>query len=91
MSLALQIENILKEKLQPTHLEVVNDSHRHKGHAGDDGSGESHFSLFVVSDHFRDLNRIERHRMIYEVLDQALENMPHAIAIKAYSPDDHFL
>src|SRR5262245_44093483 len=46
----------LQESLKPQHLELVNESARHRGHAGDDDSGESHFKLIVVSSHFEGMN-----------------------------------
>lgn len=83
--------DLIKEKLQkalsPERLEVVNDSARHAGHAGDDGSGESHFKLLIVSPAFEGLNRLARHRRIYEVLENEMPEI-HALNIKALTPSE---
>ncbi len=83
MGVAEDITRILKESLTPEHLEVINESHLHAGHAGDDGSGESHFKVIITSEAFENFSRIECHRVIYSLLDSHLENMPHALSIKA--------
>ena len=68
----MQIEETIKERLtaafQPVLLEVVNDSHRHAGHASSPGTGESHFSVRLVASAFSGKSRIERHRMVNEAL-----------------------
>ena len=78
----------LRQAFAPVALEVVNDSHRHAGHAGSPGSGESHFSIEVVSDRFAGKSRVERHRMINEVLAEELKSRIHALAIKALTPEE---
>jgi len=86
MSLSALIEEALQEAFAPVHLDVVNESHLHRGHAGDDGSGDSHFRITVVSSLFAGKSRVECHRMIWDVLDKALPVRPHALSIKAYPP-----
>lgn len=87
---AMRAEDSITQKLRqafaPVALEVVNDSHRHAGHAGSPGSGESHFSIEVVSDRFAGKSRVERHRMVNEVLAEELKGRIHALAIKALTP-----
>lgn len=78
----------LAQALQPSQLDVVNDSGRHKGHAGDDGSGESHFTVTVVSDSFAGKSRVARQRMIYDLLAYELQNGLHALSIKAFTPQE---
>ena len=89
---AMSIEDQIREKLNlafaPVALEVVNDSHRHAGHAGSPGSGESHFSVLVVSDRFAGKSRVERHRMVNEVLAEELSGKIHALAISALTPEE---
>lgn len=80
-----QIEKALIDAFSPLHLEVINESGLHKGHAGDDGSGESHFKVVVVSDSFAGISRVTRHRMIYSVLEKELSEMPHALSVQAFS------
>jgi len=74
--------------LRPTRLDVVNESHLHAGHRSSPGTGESHFSLLIVSEAFAGKSRVERHRMVNEVLSDELKNGLHALAIKACAPGD---
>lgn len=84
MSMQQKIKEKLEESLTPSKLEVVNESHLHAGHAGDDGSGESHFHIEIASGRFDDLSRIERERLVHTVL---ADEMPliHALSIKILS------
>ena len=83
MSVERDIRNKLTEAFAPEALEVVNDSHRHAGHAGSPGTGMSHFTIKVVSAAFAGKKRLERHRMVNQVLAQELAGKIHALAIKA--------
>ena len=86
----MRVEESITQKLRqafaPVVLEVVNDSHRHAGHGGSPGTGESHFSIEVVSDRFAGKSRVERHRMINEVLAEELAGKIHALAVSAITP-----
>jgi BolA family transcriptional regulator, general stress-responsive regulator len=82
------IKRKIAEKLAPAHFELINESDRHKGHAGHDGSGESHFKLIVVSKSFCGYNSMERHRMVYSALSEAFSQGLHALSIKAFTPDE---
>ncbi|WP_374598640.1 BolA family protein [Sphingosinicella sp.] len=73
--------------LQPTYLEVRNDSDRHRGHAGHDGTGESHFTVSIVSEAFAGKNRVQRQRAIYAALGDLMESI-HALAIAAAAPGE---
>jgi len=88
----MTVEQSIKEKLSkafaPDALEVVNESHHHAGHAGSPGTGESHFSVKVVSDSFAGKSRVERHRMVNAVLADELAGKIHALAITALSPGE---
>ncbi len=75
-----RIEQRLENALSPSHLMVVNESYKHKGHAGDDGSGESHFSVVIKSDKFIGITRLERHNMIMKVLKSEVKAV-HSITI----------
>lgn len=83
------IEAKLAQALQPQTLEIVNESHRHAGHAGDDGSGESHFRVTIVSSCFTGKSRVDRQRMVYDLLKQELEGGLHALALKILTPDEY--
>jgi len=80
----------LAQGLQPSVLEIINDSKRHAGHAGDDGSGESHFNVLIVSLAFSGKTRVERQRMVYDLLaDEMGKGSLHALSIKAITPDEY--
>ena len=81
-----QITEKLRQAFAPVVLEVVNDFHRHAGHAGSPGTGESHFTIKVVSASFAGKSRLERHRMVNDVLAEELAGKIHALAISALAP-----
>ena len=87
MTMENRIKTKITEKLAPLALEVENQSALHAGHAGDDGSGESHFHLMVVSEAFGGMSRVARHRMIFEILAEEMKTV-HALSIMAYSPSE---
>lgn len=88
----MSVEEAIREKLmqvlQPTRLDVVNESHLHAGHRTSPGTGESHFRVLVVSPAFAGKSRIDRHRLINDTLAAELKGKVHALAIKAYAPDE---
>jgi BolA protein len=81
-----EITEILKTKFNPSRLEVINESHLHAGHAGDDGSGESHFRVVIKADAFTDASRVACHRMVYSALDSLLKERIHALALEIMKP-----
>ena len=83
-----EIEALLAHALLPTRLDVINDSARHHGHAGDDGSGESHFTVVIESPAFAGKSRLERQRMVLRALGDIPGERVHALAIKAFAPGD---
>ena len=89
----MSLERTIREKLTsafaPEALEIVNDSHRHAGHAGSPGTGESHFTVKVVSAAFAGKSRLERHRLVNDALAQELAHGIHALAIKAMTPEEY--
>jgi BolA protein len=74
--------------LRPTRLDVVNESHLHAGHRSSPGTGESHFRVLIVSEDFSGKSRVERHRMVNDLLSDELKNAVHALAIKACAPGE---
>ncbi len=88
MSTEQTMREQLMVALEPTRLDLVNESHLHAGHAGSPGSGESHFRLLVVAPMFEGRSRIERHRLVNDALASLLGNKVHALAIKAYAPGE---
>lgn len=85
---AAEIEKRLTDELGPIHLRVINDSAQHRGHAGDDGSGESHFTVEIVALQFEDMSRIERQRAVNEALGDLMKERVHAMQIRAKAPSE---
>ncbi len=81
------IKERLHAALAPESLEVIDESHLHAGHAGAK-SGKGHFSVTIVSEKFADQNSVQRHRMIYAALGDAMQTDIHALSIDAYAPDE---
>jgi BolA family transcriptional regulator, general stress-responsive regulator len=88
MSIERRIRDRLTEALQPLRLDVINESHLHAGHAGDDGSGETHFSVRVVAAAFAGQSRIARHRLVNDALTAEFRDGVHALSVKALTPDE---
>ena len=88
MSVKELITAKLTEAFSPSMLEVIDDSHKHRGHAGARPGGESHFSVHIVSRDFAGKSPIQRHRMVHKVLDAELQEQVHALSIKARSPGE---
>ena len=88
MTVEAQIRQRLEEALAPQRLDIMNDSAAHAGHAGDNGTGESHFSLFIVSDAFEGKNRVARQRMVYQALGDLMQGTIHALALRMVAPSE---
>ena len=86
--IAQEIEALLSAAFAPSHLAVINDSDRHHGHAGHDGSGESHFTVEVESSAFAGVSRLGRQRMVIAALGDIPGQRVHALAIKAKAPGE---
>ncbi|MEG8039458.1 BolA family protein [Sphingomonas sp. LR60] len=78
----------LTAALTPTRLEVLNESAQHRGHLGDDGTGESHFRVIVESAAFARQSRVARQRLINHALADLLAERIHALAIQAKAPGE---
>ncbi|MBY8822035.1 BolA family protein [Sphingomonas colocasiae] len=85
---ATEIEARLTAALSPARLAVINDSAQHRGHMGDDGSGESHFTVEIESAAFAGQSRVARQRMVNHALGDLMRNAVHALAIKARAPGE---
>lgn len=85
---AVEIEKRLRAALTPERLEVIDDSEKHRGHAGHDPRGESHFTVTMVSAAFAGQNRVARQRMVNRALADLLHERVHALAIKALAPGE---
>ena len=80
MTLETEIRGALGQ-LAPEQLKVINESALHSGHAGDDGSGESHWRIVIKAASLNDMSRIARHRAIHSALGQDIIGRIHALAI----------
>jgi len=81
------IEARLRAALDPANLEVIDDSHRHAGHAGA-ADGRGHFTVIVVSERFRGLPVVRRHRLVYEAVGVLMTTDVHALSIQALAPGE---
>lgn len=86
------VADIIRDKLarglEPERLDVVDDSHKHAGHAGAREGGESHFTVTVVSAAFQGLGRVERQRRVNSLLAEELAGPVHALSVKALAPGE---
>lgn len=80
----MAVEDELRMRLtaafSPETLDIVNDSHRHAGHAGDDGSGESHFRVVIRAAALAPMSRVDRHRAVHRAIGD-LTTRIHALAL----------
>ena len=88
MNVQQSITEKLKAAFRPDSLNVVDESHQHKGHAGHRPGGETHFRVFIVAPAFVGKSRLERHRMINQALAAELAGGVHALAIHAAAPGE---
>ncbi|HTX49612.1 MAG TPA: BolA family protein [Caulobacteraceae bacterium] len=85
---AATLERKLTEAFAPSHLEIVDDSHRHAGHAGARPGGESHFNVVIRATAFEGLSRVARQRLVNAALAEELAGPVHALSIKALAPGE---
>ena len=85
---ATEMHRRLTAELAPTRLDLVDESEKHRGHAGHDGRGESHFSLTIESPAFTGQSRVQRQRAIYTALGGLMDDRVHALSIKAIAPGE---
>jgi BolA family transcriptional regulator, general stress-responsive regulator len=88
----MNLETRMREKLmvglRPSRLDLVNESHLSAGHHSSPGTDESHFRVLIVSEVFAGKSRVERHRVVNELLSDELKGGVHALAIKACAPGE---
>jgi len=87
MSVAEEMRALLTEAFDPARLAIINDSAKHSGHMGDDGSGESHFTIEIEAAVFAGMGRLARQRAVIAALGDIVGQRVHAVAIKASVPE----
>ena len=87
-SRADRIRLVLQAALQPTALEVVDDSGSHAGHAGARAGGQTHYNVVVVSPAFAGLGRVARHRLVNQALGAEFEGGLHALSLVLRAPGE---
>ena len=75
------------QALKPSSLTLIDNSHQHAGHAGNDMDGESHFELQIVAEAFEGLNLVKRHQLIYMILGEIMPQI-HALQIQSLTPEE---
>lgn len=88
MTVAAQLRASLEEALSPARLEIVDESGRHRGHAGWRPEGETHFRVLVVSAAFAGRSRVERQRLVHAAAGGLLRERIHALSIRALTPEE---
>jgi BolA protein len=88
MTIADTIRDKLTGRFSPTRLEIVDESHRHAGHAGARPEGETHFAVTIVAPAFKGLSRVARQRLVYEALADELASHIHALSLTTRTPDE---
>jgi BolA protein len=88
MSVATGLRERLERALAPSHLEIVDESARHHGHAGSRPEGETHFNVVIVSSAFIGCSRIARQRLIHDAAADLLKERIHALSIRALTPEE---
>ena len=87
MTTAEKIATRLEKALSPAHLEIVDESGQHVGHAGA-AAGGSHFACVIVAEAFRGRSTLERHRAVYAALGELMQREVHALALRTLDPTE---
>lgn len=83
------IEERVKQALDPTKLDIRDDSQSHAGHAGARESGGGHFYATIVAEAFRGRNLVQRHQLVYKALGDLMQTEIHAFSMKVFTPDEY--
>ncbi len=86
MSVQQTLESRISEQLSIVHLEVINESHHHAGHAH--GGAETHYKVVVVSADFEGKRKVARQQMIYKIVNDMINNPVHALAMQTFTPEE---
>jgi BolA family transcriptional regulator, general stress-responsive regulator len=85
---AERLEQVLAAALEPSSIAVVDESHRHAGHAGARAEGETHYAVEIVSQKFVGMTRIQRHRLVHEIVLDEFDKGLHALSLKLLAPNE---
>lgn len=88
MTIAETMRDKLQNAFAPTALEIIDESHLHAGHMGARPEGETHFRVTIASAAFVGAGRVQRHRMVHEVLATELRERVHALALVLRTPEE---
>ncbi len=88
MSTAQTLRDKLTVALTPARLEIVDESHLHAGHAGARVGGESHYRVEIVAAAFGGLSRVDRQRLVYDILADELRGGVHALSLSTRTPEE---
>jgi BolA protein len=77
----------LERELSPSHIDIIDESHLHAGHAGA-ASGAGHFNVTVVSEKFSGQSPVQRHRLVYDAIGDLMQTEIHALGINAQAPEE---
>lgn len=88
MSVAETMRRKLIERFAPARLDIIDESHRHAGHAGARPEGETHFAVTISAAAFTGLGRVARQRLVYEALKDELASRVHALSLATLTPDE---
>jgi len=88
VTVAETIRDKLTGRFAPSRLVILDESHRHAGHAGARPEGETHFAVTIVAPAFAGLNRVARQRLVYEALEDELATSIHALSLTTLAPDE---
>lgn len=88
MNMEEKIKSAIEKHISVHEIQLVNESHKHAGHAGDNGTGESHFILIVVSDDFKEHSRVQRQRLVCSAVQDLFDCGLHALSMKTYTLEE---
>lgn len=83
-----RLETKIKSDLNPVSYKIIDESHKHEGHAGHDGMGESHFRVQIVSPVFEGQSRVARQRLVYDLFSEEIKERIHAISLTLKTPEE---
>lgn len=82
------IRQRITDAFTPEHLDIIDESHLHRGHVGA-ASGAGHFNVTIVSGKFAEQKMLARHRMVYEAVNDLMQTEIHALSIRAVTPEEN--